>query len=362
MGSYSPAGPSGRASVRVRSRAGDARAGGCPRTWLAWPWHSAGGAVGHKLGLSAPLCREPSLPGRTPARSSWEERESKPGCRTPPHPEVPPPPGRQLWSQPQLGAPARPSPQASRSPWPCTDEARAGVSTTGFLTLNTGTDGGDQSCADGPACSPWSTPLRPTRTHRALRVSPPVFAPVTPDLLASAQGPGHPPSPLAALTLPPVGQQSWSLPHVCSHPQGLPAAPSWGSEGLLGATGETQRGQRPGSHSRARRAWGRNPGLLCEPYFNYRGEGGGVWLTRLQGTAGPDAGGPPGPGDSAGVGGWGVDRGRILPSLCAFQGDRLQGLNESMSKREGAFTVTWGHGCPRTVDCTPNHMHMCTEL
>ena len=221
-----------------------------------------------------------------------------------------------------LGWPPRPTPH----PRPCLrpGPALAGVSTTSFLTLNAASE--DQSCTDGPACSPWLTPICPTRTHGALRASPvylsfPLSHPICWPL--SARGPGRPPLPLAALTLPPASQQSWSLPHVCSHPQGLPAAPSWGSEALLGATGEIQRGQRPGSHSWARWAWGRNPGLLCEPYFNYGGEGGGVWLTRLQGTAGPGAGGPPGPSDSAGVRGRGVDRGQILLFLCAFQGDRL---------------------------------------
>ena len=287
-----------------------------PGTWLGVQWGTSWACQHLRAGSPpSPAGPLPGAPGR-----NWRAGLGV----APPHPEVPPPQGRQPWSQPRLGTPAHPSPQALPSPWPCTDEARAGVSITSFLTLNPASE--DQSCADGPACSPWLTPLRLTRTHGALRASPvclsfPPSHPICWPL--SARGPGRPPSPLEALTLPPAGQQSWSLPHVCSRPQGLPAAPSWGSEALLGATGEIQRGQRPGSHSWAWRAWGRNPGLLCEPYFNYGGEGGGVWLTRLQGTAGPGAGGPPGPGDSAEVRGRGVDRGRILPFLCAFQGDRL---------------------------------------
>lgn len=117
------------------------------------------------LGAGTPLPRAgPAL------RSSWEELESRPGCG--PRPELCPPQGRQQWAQPLLGAPARPLPQASPSPWPCTYGARARVCTTGFLTLNTAS--GDQSCADHLACSPWPTPLRPPRTHGSPRASPPV--------------------------------------------------------------------------------------------------------------------------------------------------------------------------------------------
>ena len=169
MGSYSPAGPGGRAS--------EAEPGwGHPSWWL--PTDMAGlalalgrGRSGAQAGPVSTSVQGPPLPRAGPAlRSSWEELESRPGCG--PRPELCPPQGRQQWAQPLLGAPARPLPQALPSPWPCTYGARARVCTTGFLTLNTAS--GDQSCADHLACSPWPTPLRPPRTHGSPRASPPV--------------------------------------------------------------------------------------------------------------------------------------------------------------------------------------------
>ena len=133
-----------------------------PGTWLGVQWGTSWACQHLRAGSPpSPAGPLPGAPGR-----NWRAGLGV----APPHPEVPPPQGRQPWSQPRLGTPAHPSPQALPSPWPCTDEARAGVSITSFLTLNPASE--DQSCADGPACSPWLTPLRLTRTHGALRASP----------------------------------------------------------------------------------------------------------------------------------------------------------------------------------------------
>lgn len=151
------------------SRAGDAQAGGCPQTWLAWPWHSAGDAVGHKLGLSAPRCRDPPSPGRPRPEELLGGTGEQAWVW--PLPRAPSPAGKTTVGTASSGRPGPPLAPGLAFALALPYEARAGVCTIGFLT---NTASGDQSCADRLACSPWPTPLRPPRTHGSPRASPPV--------------------------------------------------------------------------------------------------------------------------------------------------------------------------------------------
>lgn len=218
------------------SRAGDAQAGGCPQTWLAWPWHSAGDAVrSTSWALSGTWCRDPPLPRSRP----------RPG-------ELLGGTGEQAWGGPlpwlcvprrettvgtacRLGALARPlAPQACAfHPGPAL-KARAGGLHSGFLTEHS-------LWGSRAALTAW--PVHPGDTSAtsqdprvpqglssrlSLRLSHPI------QLASVCPGPGRPPRAPSRLPHSTCRSAILESPHAAHTLQGLPAAPSWGSEGPPG--------------------------------------------------------------------------------------------------------------------------------